>query len=582
MKSGSQNKLKHLKYSEILKLNRELGIAKEFNFTIAVLSNITVHQVKEIIEYSLRSENISAVVQIGEYDNIVQDSSKFKSSAAVLFWELSNLVDGFQYKANLLPDDELNQFIKKTKAEIDLVLENLKPAPLILLNKFSSLIFNHLQLKENNFDRICDELNSYISQKKLSNLFIVDIDKVIARCGIDPSIDLRYFFSSKALYSIEFFKTYTEYILPVLLSVNGKSKKALIMDCDNTLWKGIVGEDGMNGIKMSGQTKEGVCFEYVQNIALDLNRHGVLLALNTKNNPGDVNAVLIHHPDQKIKEEHLAIKKINWQDKVFNLESIAEELNIGPDSFIMIDDSDFETNFIREKLPGVSVLQVPENSYEYPFQLLEASQYFFNMHSTAEDAKKTAMYKEQAVRENEKANFTNIEEYLKSLELVLTISEDHNSHIERIAQLTQKTNQFNLTTKRYAETEITKFVNNADHKVFDFSLADKFGDYGITGLSIIVLDKKNKSAVIDTLLMSCRVIGRNAEMAFMNHILKKLKETGTETVFGSYFKTLKNDQVKDFYDRYGFEKITFSDREKEYKLTLKNFQPKDLLYIKII
>ncbi|MEO5571602.1 MAG: HAD-IIIC family phosphatase [Bacteroidia bacterium] len=570
-------------YLEIVNKNKELKSALSLkDYGIAVLSNIIVNQSKEILEYHCRKQDVNASVSFGDYDNIVQDSGKFNSSTLVIvFWELCNLIDGLQYKANILSDEELNLIIAKTKSEIDFVLENLRSTPLVIFNKFSSLIFNHLQLRENNFDKVCDELNDYVKKKKSPHIFIADIDKVIARNGVSKSIDMRYYFSSKALYSVEFFKTYSEYILPVILSVNGKTKKALILDCDNTLWKGIIGEDGPEGIKMSGKSKEGVCFEYMQSIALDLNKQGVLLGLNSKNNPDDVNAVLTNHPDQKIKEEHLAIKKVNWQDKVSNLKAIANDLNIGADSFVMVDDSDFETNFIKENLPTVSVLQVPEKIYDYPFQLIAASQYFFNMHSTAEDAKKTAMYKEQSARENEKAGFTNVEDYLKSLELVVTISEDHVPHITRNAQLTQKTNQFNLTTKRYTEAEITKFIGSDDFKIFDFSLADKFGDYGITGISIVVLDKKNKFAVIDTFLMSCRVIGRNVEMAFMNHIMNKLKESGIETVLSSFIKTLKNDQVKDFYDRYGFENVASADQRKDYKLFLNNFQEINLPYIKV-
>lgn len=576
------NSLQELKYSEILSLNRELGnkLSAEPEFKIAVLSNIIVNQLKDVLEYSCRSEGINATSQFGDYDNIVQDSSKYKASSTVIvFWELCNLTDGFQYNSNILTEEELNSLIQKTKSEIGFVINEFKNTPLVIFNKFSSLVFNHLQLKENNFDRACKELNDYLLKNCPSNFFVVDIEKVIARKGIETNIDLRYYFSSKALYSIEFLKSYSQFILPVILSVKGKSKKALILDCDNTLWKGIIGEDGADGIKISSKSKEGVPFDYIQSIALQLNKQGVLLALNSKNNPEDVDAVLKNHPDQKIQDKHLAIKKVNWSDKVSNIKAIAKDLNIGADSFIMVDDSDFETNFIKENLPHVSVLQVPEKIHEYPFRLIEAAQRFFNLKSTAEDAKKTEMYKQEAMRENEKENFSSVEDYLKSLELHLTIKKNDHLHIARNSQLTQKTNQFNLTTKRYTEVEIKNFTDNNNNIVYDFSLSDKFGDYGLTGVAIIEVDKTN--ATIDSLLMSCRVIGRNVEKAFMNHIISELKERGVKTLNATYIKTLKNDQVKNFYEQFGFRVDAGDEKKKEYKLDIDNYKTEQLPYIKI-
>lgn len=576
--------LKEYKYTDILKSNKEKNnsVTNENTLAAGVLSNIIVHQLNDVLKFSTAKFGVHTQITSGDYDNIVQDSANASSKQiVVVFWELCNLIDGLQYKANLLSEDETRSLISKTKSEIDFVFSNLGSVPLVLFNKFSACVFNHLELRENNFDRICDELNAYLINKKPVNVFLVDIDKVIAKNGISSSIDLRYYFSSKALYTLDFFKSYCEFVLPVILSVRGKAKKALILDCDNTLWKGIIGEDGFDGIKMSGASKEGVPFEYVQSIAVNLSRKGVIIGLNSKNNAADVDAVVLNHKDQVLKQENIVIKKVNWQDKVSNLKEIASDLNIGADSFIMVDDSDFEVNFIRESLPYVNVVQVPANGYLYPFELIAASQYFFNMNATAEDLKKGEMYKQQAERDNQKAEFENIEDYLKSLELTLTISENNTSHVERIAQLTQKTNQFNLTTQRYTETEISNFMQSGNHMVFDFALADKFGDYGITGIAIVELSKEKKVAVIDSMLMSCRVIGRNVEFAFLNHILKRIKEAGIETVTSSYNKTIKNDQVKDFYDKAHFKKVKSSDQEHLYETKISDINFINIPYLNI-
>ena len=219
-----------------------------------------------------------------------------------------------------MKDDKIEEIIKKVKSEIDIVISNMKHTSLILINKFSSMIFNYQNLKPNKLDEIKDELNSYLEKQALSNsnIILIDIDKVLAKTSIYKSIDLRYYYSSRVLYAVQFYKEYSEYIKPIFLSANGKSKKALIFDCDNTLWKGIFGEDGFDGIEMSGKSHHGAIFEEIQSIALELNKKGVIIGICSKNNPHEVDEVINKHPDMKIRDENISIKKINWGDKVSN------------------------------------------------------------------------------------------------------------------------------------------------------------------------------------------------------------------------------------------------------------------------
>ena len=486
--------IKNLKYSEILKINTKLGSNINSNsYNISVLSNITINQIKEILEYVLRNENINANVRIGDYDNIVQDSLKYnKYNVIIIFWELCNIIDGLQYKIELFDNDQFNAILEKTKLEIDLILKNLNRTSLVLFNKFNSIPFSSLNIRKSNLEKFADQLNKYLEDKIFGNIILIDLDKVIAEVNVDRSFDFRYYYSSKALYTIEFFKIYAEYIKPFIMSVNGKSKKALIFDCDDTLWKGILGEDGFDKIEMSPRTKNGLIFSEVQSIALSLNKQGVLIGLCSKNNPKDVDEVINSHPDMKLREEHITINKSNWLDKVTNLRQVAKELNIGLDSLVFIDDSSFEVNLIKEQLPEITVLQVPERLYEYPKMLRENLGLFYNLSFTKEDIKKIEMYKKQVYRENAKKGFSDIEEYLASLELKLIIFEDAETIIPRMSQMSQKTNQFNLTTKRYTEVDIRNFVISDDLKVFSFSVSDKFGDNGVTGLCIINFNKKNQ------------------------------------------------------------------------------------------
>ena len=556
-----------MKYSEIIKANKLLENYGAPTYKIAVLSNIMVHQSKEICEYSLRQNSINAEVALGDYDNIVQDSLKYQNAHSVLiFWELWNLIDGLQYKIESLSDDEFSAVIDKTKHEMDIVFHNLSNVSLVVVNKFSSLVFNHFSLKQNRIDILMNELNQYLETKK--NITLIDLDKVIASISIEKSIDLRYYYSSKTLYSIEFYKKYFEYIKPIFLATNGKTKKALIFDCDNTLWKGILGEDGFEKIKM---------YKEIQYLAIQLSKKGVIIGLCSKNNPQDVDEVLEKHPKMILRDENIVIKKVNWEDKATNLKSIAKELNIGLDSIVFIDDSDFEVNLIKEELPMIEVFQVPNKEYEYAMMIRDILNLFYNPKETKEDLEKVKMYKTQIKRAKEEENITDIEEYLKGLGLNITYFIDDISQADRISQMTQKTNQFNLTTKRYTKIDIETFINNKNMSVISISVNDKFGDSGIVGLAI--LEFKNDLAIIDTFLMSCRVLGRNIEYRFMDIIFDILKDKSISKVNSVYIKTLKNDQVSDLYDRYGFEVLEKDENLTKYRMLVKNYKNKNLNYI---
>jgi len=304
--------------------------------------------------------------------------------------------------------------------------------------------------------------------------------------------------------------------------------------------------------------------------------------LCSKNNSADVDEVIKSHPDMQLRVEHITINKSNWSDKVTNLKEIAQELNIGLDSLVFVDDSSFEVNLIREQLPEVKVLQVPERLYEYPKMLRENHSLFYNLSFTAEDKKKIKMYKQQVKRVAVKKEFSDIENYLASLELKMTIFENDESIIPRMSQMSQKTNQFNLTTNRYTEGDIKSFIENDDSKIIAFSVSDKFGDSGVTGLCIINFHNETQSVEIDSLLMSCRIIGRNIEYAFIDYIIKIIKEKKINVIKAKYIKTQKNEQVNEFYDKCSFTLTESSDSVKNYTLDISNYEPKQLNYIEVI
>lgn len=573
--------IKDLKYSEILMQNARLGEdLADHHYYIPVLSNIVIEQLNEILEYVLRIENIPAQVRSGDYDNIVQDSLKYRdSNLVIIFWELCNIIDGLQFKIELFDDRQIDAIVEKIKSEIALVFKNLQNTSLVLFNKYTSIQFSNSNIKESNLDKLSAQLNQYLLDDKPANVKLIDMEKVIASIGVNSSLDLRYYYSSKALYTIDFFKAYAEHIKPYIMSANGKSKKAIIFDCDDTLWKGVLGEEGFDGIEISSSTRDGAIFSEVQSIALSLNRQGILIGLCSKNNPADVDEVIKSHPDMQLRDEHITLKKVNWSDKATNLNEIAMELNIGLDSLVFIDNSSFEVNFLKERIPEVTVLQVPNRLYDYPKMLRENSGLFYNLSFTEEDKQKTKMYNQQVQRETIKKEFSDIEGYLSSLGLKLTIFQDDKSVVPRMSQMSQKTNQFNLTTKRYSEGDIKKFVESDDTRVIAFSVTDKFGDNGVTGLCIINIPDDGRIADIDTLLMSCRIIGRNIEYAFIDYVFDMLGRSEVSAVKAKYIKTQKNEQVSNFYDSCGFELIEDSDTQRAYVLQISNYIPANKQYI---
>ncbi len=547
---------------------------------IPILSNIIVNQICPFLEYNLHNFDINARALTGNYDNIMQDSNEFKSYPIVfVFWELCNIIDGLQYKAAVLTEAETDALIIKVKSEIDFVYSSFKSSKQVIWNKFSSLVFNFHYLKNNNLDFICSELNSYLESKSQSNILLIDIDKVLAKVGIEKAVDFRNFYSSKALYSTEFYKAYVNFVQPIIFSITGRAKKAIVFDCDNTLWSGILGEDGEAGIEMSSDSKRGVCFEEVQFLAKSLANNGVILGLNSKNNESDVNNVLKSHKKLSLSETDIVIKKINWNDKVSNLKEIASQLNIGIDSIVFVDDSDFEVNLVKEYLPIVHTIQVPAQLYSYPSKLRASMDLFYNVNNTVDDNIRIKSYQSEAQRQVHKSDFSSIEDYLVSLNLEIVISVNNASVIDRMAQLTQKTNQFNLTTIRYTSSEVEVFVKSEDYLTIAFEVNDRFGNFGIVGTSIIKL--QTDTATIDIFLMSCRVLGRNIEFSVIDEIIKYLKNLGLKSVKASYVETGKNHQVKDFYLKAGFSVTKQIAKLTEYSLDLPSYVDKSINYIRI-
>lgn len=412
--------------------------------------------------------------------------------------------------------------------------------------------------------RATEQYNAFLfeAEKKHANLKVIDFSEFTRNYPAADLLDWKFYFISQMGISPKLTKDFQAWWQRKIDSIALKRKKCIVLDLDNTLWGGVLGEDGISGIKIGGDYP-GKAFAFFQKSLLQLSKSGVILTVCSKNNEADVLEAWEKNPFMVLKKEHFAAYRINWTDKATNIRELAEELNIGLDSFVFIDDNPTERELIRQMLPMVSVPEFPTQPYELPVFFKKLVEDYFKVYSiTEEDKKKTEQYKANAARVQAQHSFSDFGAFLESLDIQITIEAANEFNIPRIAQMTQKTNQFNLTTKRYTDADVKDFLSNG-WKIWCVSVADRFGDNGITGCIMINGDE------IDTFLLSCRILGKGIEKAFIKKVMALLKEDGIVSLKAAYQPTAKNAQVADFYDRCGFTCVTENaDGSKNYVLDL--------------
>jgi FkbH-like protein len=400
-----------------------------------------------------------------------------------------------------------------------------------------------------------------------SNILVNDVASLAFKMGYENWFDPRLWYLARCRLSGEAMKALARQTGSLLRGWKGLSRKCLVLDLDNTLWGGFVGEDGIAGIVL-GEEGLGMAFVEFQQELLSLSRKGVLLAICSKNNEEDVLEVLRQHPSMLLRDGAFAAKRINWRDKATNLHELAEELNIGLDTLVFIDDNPVERCLVKASLPEVHVPDWPREPACFKAALFElASQHFPRVALTTEDGARTALYRADAGRRNSAVSTGSLEDYYRSLEMRAEIGYGDQLSIPRIAQLTQKTNQFNLANRRYTETEIRMLAEAPDSLVMWLRLRDRFSDDGIVGV-LILRQRDTQSWMIDTFLMSCRVIGRTVENAFLGCVCQVMKRHGACEVIGEYVPTKKNNVVVNFYRDLGFEPIESHQGTTHWRLPL--------------
>lgn len=339
----------------------------------------------------------------------------------------------------------------------------------------------------------------------------------------------------------------------LLAAQQGRSFKCLVLDLDNTLWGGVIGDDGLAGIHLGQGSGLGEAFVAFQRYARDLADRGIILAVCSKNDEKNALEPFEKHPEMVLKRADIACFTANWNDKASNLKLIAKQLNIGLDSLVFVDDNPFERNQVRGALPMVAVPEMPEDPSLYP-ACLASGGYFESVALTQDDLARSEQYQKNQEREKAQASFTDMGKYLKSLAMELVWGPFDPMSLPRVTQLINKTNQFNLTTRRYSEEDTARFADDPKAVTLRCRLTDRFGDNGIIGI-MIALEQKDGDWAVDTWLMSCRVLGRGVEQAMLDLLAQEVSARGCQRLLGHYIPTAKNGMVKDHYAGLGFEAL---------------------------
>jgi FkbH-like protein len=404
------------------------------------------------------------------------------------------------------------------------------------------------------------------------NLLIHDIHALSARVGTNNWFDWDRWFSYKIPVTPDASLVIARSLGALARAIYGKSRKCLVLDLDNTLWGGVIGDDGLEKIKIGRETAVAEAYTAFQEYCLELRNRGVLLAVCSKNNE-DVAKQGFSHPDSVLKLEHFSAFRANWMPKHENIQAIAAELNLGVDSFVFVDDNPAERALVHAQLPTVAVPEVGADVSKFA-SIIQAGQYFEPFRISTEDLQRAEQYAANSERTALQAKFANYGEYLDSLNMTAQIDSFEREYLERIAQLTNKTNQFNLTTRRCTFAEIEAMASDPQYVTLYGKLSDQFGDNGL--ISVVI--GRSEGAVLDVILwlMSCRVLNREMEFAMLDRLVEKAQELDISTVKGAYIRTEKNGMVADHYQKLGFECVSRDDggQRSEWRLSVSGYQPK--------
>lgn len=535
------------------------------NFRLGVLANATIDGIADCLPAAAARHGVALELIVPPYDQVAQQAL-----------DAGSMINSARLDATLLAVDhrwlQLNALASADEAEhrieaaVDrlfgiadalrhsngaaVIMQTLATPPEPLFGSYDVRVAGSLRSSIANINR------RIVTKTGEAGFYLFDTAALAERIGTNAWFDPVQWVSYKSPISAHCTRIYADHLGRLLGAIRGKARKCLVLDLDNTCWGGVIGDDGLEGIEIGQGSPAGEAFLGIQRLAKDLRSRGIILAVASKNDEDVARSPFRQHPDMLLKEQDFAVFQANWIDKASNLEAVAEKLNIGLDALVMLDDNPAERAQLRAALPMVAVPELPSDpSWFGPY--LMAAGYFEATSFSKDDLIRIESYATDSQRAEVRTKARNLREYLAALEMVMTIRPFDAIGRQRITQLINKTNQFNLTTRRYTEAEVAAIQDDPDTYTLQLRLRDKFGDLGMVAVAICRTHDVDEQLVwcIDTWLMSCRVLGRRVEEAMLNEIATAARHAGIKKIVASYRPTSKNRMVYDHYEKLGFRLI---------------------------
>jgi FkbH-like protein len=552
-------------------------------FRIAFLSSCTIDPVVTLLQAAAVIEGIEVQPYIGAFNAyaqeiLVADSGlyRFQPQSTVLAVQTRDIApelwDGFADLSN----EQVIAVVQRVSVELAELIRTLRSHSQchIIVHTLDTpaqlgngLLDSQQTANQAGAIRTINESLLRLAREE-AGVYVLDYDALVARHGRQGWYDERNWEAARLPFATSSLGYLSRQWLEFLAPLTGKLYKAIAIDLDNTLWGGIVGEDGIDGIAL-GDDEPGRWFVQLQRVLLDFHRRGILLAACSKNNPAEAMEVLERHPRMLLRPDHFAHFCINWNDKAQNLREIAAQLNIGLDAVAFLDDNPVEREFVRSQLPEVAVIDLPADPSEYA-RFVREMPGFERLALSAEDRERGSYYAGQVLRERLKETATSVEDFYWSLKMRVQIGSVNAKNLARVSQLTQKTNQLNVTTRRYSEQEILAMSRDPRWHIYTLGVTDRFGDNGLVAVAMV---HDGEVCEIDTFLMSCRVIGRTVETAFLGVIAEQARARGYDKLLGCFIATKKNAPAKDIFSKNGFCCASEDSGASMWELDLSTGQP---------
>ncbi|MCM1234684.1 MAG: HAD-IIIC family phosphatase [Ruminococcus flavefaciens] len=543
---------------------------------LAILGNVATQLLATAIEGNAKLEGINLEVFDAGYNQITfqlldpqSETYAFRPDFILLYEATDKLYEEFLDEDSAGKRNFADRVMERITGFWDMVLQNTNAK--VLQCNFTEIgdrAFGSYSCKTDvSFTFQIRKLNFLMQQAMAGRSFVypVDLLSLQLQMGMDKWHNSALYYDTKLACDMNVLPYFSKCIVDVLKAMKGQVKKCVVLDLDNTLWGGVIGDDGIGGIEI-GELGKGHAYADFQRWLKQLKERGILLAVCSKNDENKAKEPFEKHEEMILKLSDISMFVANWNDKASNIRLIQENLNIGMDSIVFIDDNAFERNLVRELIPEITVPELPEDPADY-LDFLQAENLFETISYSDEDRERTNQYQAEFKRKDMQSMAASLEDYLKGLKMIGGMKKFEPDKFARIAQLTQRSNQFNLRTIRYTEDDIKRISEDDKYITAYCTLKDKFGDHGL--VSVLILEKRPDGEVfIDTWLMSCRVLKRGMEEFIINSLVDLVKKSGFKRITGEYIQTAKNSMVSDIYSRMGFEPLG----NDQYSLEINDFK----------